>query len=273
MPSGLFPGSSKKIYDALYLRTIGAIVPRSLVRASRRDLLEWTGIKNLKTIDNHVRHLMTVGLIVRHWELGSTEGSEYEVRLPEDSPRLTTTHHQSPLVTTSQKTSSGYTQFSGSGGEGQTLESITTSEPAKTSFKTNTERSDDDEAFAAMCSALKQATKDVTGREPSASDTARWAEVAEVLVTELKIAAGRTSVSSAPSFLAEHLRRRLFKKEKAQLDREEKEAPAVQPTVNAAECVDCFGSGMWYPGGYEKGVAKCRHEKLTNPVGNQEEKK
>jgi hypothetical protein len=27
-------------------------------------------------------------------------------------------------------------------------------------------------------------------------------------------------------------------------------------------CPDCLGSGMWYPGGFEKGVAKCRHEKL-----------
>lgn len=27
-------------------------------------------------------------------------------------------------------------------------------------------------------------------------------------------------------------------------------------------CPDCLGSGMWYPGGFEKGVARCRHEKL-----------
>jgi hypothetical protein len=27
-------------------------------------------------------------------------------------------------------------------------------------------------------------------------------------------------------------------------------------------CPDCLGSGMWYPGGFEKGVAKCRHAKL-----------
>ena len=26
---------------------------------------------------------------------------------------------------------------------------------------------------------------------------------------------------------------------------------------------DCFGTGMWYPEGYEKGVARCQHEKLT----------
>ena len=31
----------------------------------------------------------------------------------------------------------------------------------------------------------------------------------------------------------------------------------------ARNCPDCGGSGMYYPEGYEKGVAKCRHEKLT----------
>jgi hypothetical protein len=78
-----------------------------------------------------------------------------------------------------------------------------------------------------------------------------------VLVTELKIAAGRTTVSSMPAFLAEHLRRRLWKKE------EKSEAGQSSANkVDASKCPDCFGTGMWYPEGFEKGVAKCRHEKL-----------
>jgi hypothetical protein len=70
LPQGFFPGSSKKIYDALYLRTLGANPPRARVRASRRDFLEWTDIRNIKTVDGHLRYLMGVGLIVRHWERG-----------------------------------------------------------------------------------------------------------------------------------------------------------------------------------------------------------
>ena len=89
-------------------------------------------------------------------------------------------------------------------------------------------------------------------------------ELADVLATELKIAAGRTTVSSVPAFLAEHLRRRLWKKEKRQLDDETKEATATAALkLDAAKCPDCFGTGMWYPEGYEKGVARCQHEKLT----------
>lgn len=30
-----------------------------------------------------------------------------------------------------------------------------------------------------------------------------------------------------------------------------------------SDCPDCGGIGMWYPDGFEKGVARCRHEKLT----------
>ena len=29
-------------------------------------------------------------------------------------------------------------------------------------------------------------------------------------------------------------------------------------------CPDCQGRGLWWPEGYERGVAKCKHEKLKN---------
>jgi hypothetical protein len=233
------------------------------VRASRRDFLDWTDIRNLKTVDGHLRYLMSVGLIVRHWELGSNEGSEYEVRLPEELPRLTTTPHQSPGDTTSQLSGSGYSQFSGSGGYSQTVDFQEGSAADKTSFKTNI-KNDDDEAFAEFVATVKKAAKEITGREPSQAEASRWGELAEVLVTELKIAAGRTTVSSIPSFLAEHLRRRLWKKEKRQIEAEKSEGrTAPTAKVDASQCPDCFGTGMWYPEGYDKGVSRCRHEKLT----------
>jgi hypothetical protein len=33
--------------------------------------------------------------------------------------------------------------------------------------------------------------------------------------------------------------------------------------VDTAKCPDCKGAGYWYPGGYDKGVAKCKHIKLS----------
>jgi hypothetical protein len=228
LPQGLFPGSSKKIYDALYLRTRGANPPRPRVRASRRDFLDWTDIRNIKTVDGHLRYLMSIGLIVRHWELGSTEGSQYEVRLPEELPRLTTSPHQSPADTTTHFSGSGNSQFLGSGGEGQPVDSSIAFGDDKTSYyKTNTERVDD-EAFAALVEKLRTASREVSGKEPSKADAERWAEVAELLVTELKVAASRTTVTSAPAFLAEHLRRRLRKADARQIEREVGEASSKQ---------------------------------------------
>jgi hypothetical protein len=112
---------------------------------------------------------------------------------------------------------------------------------------------------------VRKTAKEITGREPSKADTACWAEVAEVLMTELKIAAGRTNVSNVPAFLAEHLRRRLWKKEKQQIEQEaaEQKASNPAPKFDASKCPDCFGAGMYYPAGYEKGVVKCPHSKLT----------
>ena len=265
LPSGLFPGSSKKIYDALYLRTRGANPPRQRVRASRRDFLDWTDIRNIKTVDGHLRYLMSVGWIVRRWEPGSTEGSEYEVRLLEELPRLTTTPHQSPGDTITQFSGSGTPQFSGSGGEGQTVDLLATSGGDKTSsFKTKDEATDD-EAAARLARAFNELTKELTGKETDPGACAKWLEVVEVVATEAKIAAARTTVSSAPAFVAEHLRRRLFKKDKRQLAEETKPGHVSgerASTVDATKCLDCGGSGMWYPDGFEKGVAKCRHEKL-----------
>ena len=129
----------------------------------------------------------------------------------------------------------------------------------KTSFKTNTEKFDDE--AAPLARALAQAESELTGKVTS--DALKWEELASVLVTELKIAAGRTTISSVPAFLAEHLRRRLFKKDKAQLEFEEKSSPAPATLkTEASQCPDCKGVGMWYPEGFEKGVARCRHEKL-----------
>jgi hypothetical protein len=34
-------------------------------------------------------------------------------------------------------------------------------------------------------------------------------------------------------------------------------------SADAPNCPDCFGTGMWYPEGFDKGVARCRHERLS----------
>lgn len=276
LPAGIFPGSSKKLYDALYIRTRGAVVPIKNLRATKRELSDWSGIRNAKTIDAHLRYFSAVGLIISSWERGQNDGALYEVLLPEETSGLFV---RSRGVTPPDPTLRGDTPPEGESPQNlgspspQNLGSphvtnlpveSTTSGESKTSFKTNTEK-DDDEALASFAITMKKVTKEITGRELSPAESPRWGELAEVLATELKIAAGRTTVSSVPAFLAEHLRRRLWKKEKRQLDDETREATMTSaPKLDAARCPDCFGTGMWYPEGYDKGVARCRHEKLVS---------
>lgn len=80
---------------------------------------------------------------------------------------------------------------------------------AASSSKSEGAPRDDDDAFTQMLSKLREIVKAVTGREPTAADAERWAELGDVLASELLSGSGRTTISSAPAFLAEHLRRRL----------------------------------------------------------------
>ena len=268
VPSGLFRGESKKLYDAIYHRTRGAVVPRRKIRATQAELMEWARVSH-NTLKSHLKHLSRVGLLKIHYVRGDNTGAEYEVFLPEEAAPPTTHHPPtSHQLTTSQNLAPPTSQNLVLGGGGQVSIESTTSGDSKTSFKTNTERSDDDDAaLAGLSESLKSVTKEITGKDLSAAEKERWREVADVLVAELKIAAARTTVSSVPAFLAEHLRRRLWKIDKKQAHAEGRELPdetvSQTPSVDASKCPDCGGSGWWYPEGESKGVAKCKHEKLA----------
>jgi hypothetical protein len=149
------------------------------------------------------------------------------------------------------------------------LESKITGELNTTLKEENT----DDDAARALSLRLTQAERELTGK--NSTDAEKWEDLAELLITELRIAAGRTTVSSVPAFLAEHLRRRLWKVDKGSplLSRQRASGGPVEAQErasgggaehkrDASKCPDCFGTGMWYPEGFDKGVARCQHSKL-----------
>lgn len=273
LPAGIFQGSSKKLYDALYLRTRGAIVPKRSVRATKRELSEWSGIRNVKTIDSHLRYFSAIGLVISEWQRGQNEGSLYEVLLPEETsglfiarahevtpPDPTSPHLTPPDVGSPQNLGSPPPQNLGSPHLTYLSEFSTTSRNPKTSFKTKEERIDD-ESF----SVLTDLERELTGK--SGATPAQWRELCEVLAAELRIAAARTTVSNVPAFLAEHLRRRLWKVDKTQAaemtcEPEQGSASSVLAYEERRKCPDCAGTGFWYPEGPEKGVARCSHLKL-----------
>jgi hypothetical protein len=273
LPKGLFPGTSKKLYDALYLRTRGAVVPVRSIQATRTEVMRWAGIGGLNTFLSHIKHLTNVGLIVRQFEIGNKEGAIYEVRIPEElnSTQLNSTQLNSAQLNSTPDRVHDSTQKLMRVESSQTVDLITTSEPPKTSFKTKEENTDD-EVTHPFIETLQQAERELTGKVTTSPE--KWKELADLLVTELKIAAGRTTVSNVPAFLAEHLRRRLWK-----VDKKRATEIAVEPeqgsrtALSDAEkrlCPDCAGTNFWYPEGPDKGVAKCTHSKLTTIPADKE---
>jgi hypothetical protein len=264
---GYFKGKSKQLYDCLYLLTRGAVIPSRKVRISRPKLMTKAHIGSRVTFESNVAHLKAIGLVRVINITGEHEGNEYEVFLPEETSMPSQSSMPS-LTGYAQKVDRLVSLESSQTRHTLTQAETTTSDVSKTSFKTNTERIDDDAALAGMISSLKTLVRDTTGKELSLADSDRWREVADVLAAEMKIAASRTTISNLPAFLAEHLRRRLWKIDKKQARAEGRELPdetidEPQSVVDASKCPDCGGSGWWYPDGESKGVAKCKHEKLN----------
>jgi hypothetical protein len=224
----------------------------------------WANI-SLNTLKAHVRHLSSVGLLKVHYKRGESTGADYEIFTLED--RLSAHHppttHQPP---TNQNLGSPTHQNLVLGGGSQVVEESTITGHPNTSFKTKEENFDDDAPARAFLAKLVEAERELTGKVSTSSE--KWEELAEVIVSELRIAAARTTISNVPAFLAEHLRRRLWKVDKAraaEMTSGHPEQGGASPALTAEEkqkCPDCAGVGFWYPEGPDKGVAKCKHAKL-----------
>jgi hypothetical protein len=241
----LTPAESK-VFDHLIRLSVGFNKDWCQVRIS--TLQERTGYRSDKTVRAAINGLIIKGRIARRTHHNNPLGDEYQIRSYSGNtgvPEYRSTPAENTLVLESNITGQLNTDVK------------------EKSFD------DDDAALAGLLAILKQAAKDLTGKNPSASEVERWRELGEVLSTELKIAAAHTAVSSVPSFFAEHLRRRLFKKDRKQIAEEAASSSSIPASASMLtdaqirECPDCGGSGLYYPEGYEKGVAKCKHEKLS----------
>lgn len=248
---GLFRGKSRDIYDYLYSKTRGAIVPRLSALLTSTEIMRGANIGSDHTLRDNLRHLQLVGLVDRKINSGAQDGNEYFVYLPEEVS-LPFDREGNPLQLTSppQVASPGHRgqelpgvpgAESAGGAPGSSSTDSATSGPPKTSFKTKDEKLDD-EALAGLVSVLKQVAEEVTGKRISAAEAERWKEVGELLADELRLGASRTTVSSPAAFLAEHLRRRLARQPASQ---PAAKAPATAPAEPPApptddELVDMF---------------------------------
>lgn len=209
IPNGLFKGTSKSTYDALYQRTRGAIVPVRTIKAIQCDLLSWTNVSH-NTLRTHLKHLQSVGLIKIRYKLGDNKGQEYEVSLPEEVEfeGVYPLHHLPPPSTSQKLVPPSTQKLIGGGGGFMSVNAQQDASP-KTSLKTI--ENNDDETFAEMQKVLTEMSEKISGKSPAKNQKGNWRELAELLAMELEIAAARTkSVSNVPAFLTEHLRRRLL---------------------------------------------------------------
>jgi hypothetical protein len=273
VPAGVFKGKCKQIYDFLYSKTRGAIVPTRNVKLTRQVIMKGAGVGSTKTLFLNLRHLRDSGLVSWKECDGTHEGNEYTVYLPEET--LGTQGTQGTQSATSYKLPSVPSVESAQSTHSLTADVKEGYDTPKTSFKTNTERSDDDEPAAlALLAPIRRAVKASTGRELTAADEKGLRELGEILAVEFRIAAARTTVNSPGAFIATHMRRRLFKKNEAEMAAEETTgdmgAPGIQKlsAEEIAKCLDCGGSGRFYPGGnnpdgWAKGIAKCNHQSLS----------
>jgi len=245
LPAGMFSGKSKQLYDCLYALSRGAVVPSMTVRVAKADLMDRADIGSKVTLDQNIRRLEAVGLISVETIGGIQGGNQYTVYLPEEIATPSSTGTSTPPSTGTRGATPPSPPSRGLNldplaplettppSTGLSADSSTASGGPKTSFKTEGEKLDD-EAFADLVALLKQSAEEVTGKGTGPADRERWREVAELLVTELKVAAARTTVSSAPAFLAEHLRRRLRKADSRQIEREVTEAAAASAAPSSS---------------------------------------
>jgi hypothetical protein len=215
MPSGIFRGKSKQVWDYLWSVSRGAILPTRFIKKSRKEIKQGSGLGSMVTVDAAIEHLQQIGLLKVDKSIGSLNGNSYKIFTPEESiqnltgstsissiSRYTSPIQKLDILDILETSNTSITQ---------TQENKETYSSAKTSFKDIEEN--DDEAFAAMLKVLTDMCEKISGKMPAKNQKENWKELAELLAMELEIAAARTkSISNVPAFLTEHLRRRLLGK-------------------------------------------------------------
>ena len=108
VPMGLFPGTTKILYDVLFQRTRGAKEPTRFMQTTSAALVKWARTSE-KTLWRHLSYLERVGLVRRRTDLiqdikfKKNGGNIYEIFVPEeiDLPFALTIAEESRLTTQS----------------------------------------------------------------------------------------------------------------------------------------------------------------------------
>jgi hypothetical protein len=211
IPEGFFKGKDKHLYDVLYSLTRGSIEPKRSVRISKTKLMKMASIGSRITFDSCIGRLETVGLLILTIFTGEHDGNEFEILLPEEIESLTSHTTMTSQTSHAQKLDRVLILETSQTSHSLNPINTTTSSEPKTSLKTNTTDDESETAFSEFVEKVSAACKRITGKPVSRQERKKWGMLADLLILEFESAARRAdSISSAPAFLTEVLRRKLL---------------------------------------------------------------
>ncbi|HEV8482456.1 MAG TPA: hypothetical protein VGV87_02765, partial [Blastocatellia bacterium] len=151
VPGGLFAGKAKQLYDYLYSKTRGAVIPRMSVRLTKRELMRGADINTEVTLRSNLNRLRTIGLVETTEMRGVHGGNEYTIYIPDEIIPTTGSRpsRDSRPAISSQKLE-GLEGLETRGGRvGVNLEIEDSSPDSNTLYKTTTD--DDDDGTGLRC--------------------------------------------------------------------------------------------------------------------------
>lgn len=282
--------SEKSVYSVMYRETVTKGVAER--HFGFKELSEKTGIRSDKTIRVAIDGLIEkLSVEIVTYQHGSPLGPRYRVFDPKEivkrrkergleidpqSKKIIRTPVPTPVPT---GVDAGVATGGKSGGSTPVEDTPVTGVDSTGAYingfnPLNLTKSPDDEPAAALLSALQEVEREVTG---STGRPEKWLEPLGIVIAELRLAASRASViSSAPAFLAEHLRRRLGKAERQATSHPGAQAAPGQPVAAGKReftedpCTVCKGSLMEElpEGGGKRRCTHCRDE-VNYPRGRE----
>ncbi|MEW6128031.1 MAG: hypothetical protein AB1757_13405 [Acidobacteriota bacterium] len=276
MASGVFKGKSKQVWDYLWSVSRGAINPVRIIKRSRKDIKNGSGIGSMVTVDAAITHLESIGLLRVLPSVGSLAGNSYEIFTPEEIAISYTSTSSTPSITSpTQKLDN--LDILESSISSITLSSLKSEVSGHPNTLYNTCIDDDiythtvEKEFARII--LVCAEKILGEKIPiNPQEVSRWNECATLIATELENAAKNAKgISSVPAFLATHLRRSFAKNDSEFFDkgkppvnlpvREKNDKPtdleskgksrfSLGECLRFAEYLGVKGKGIVNPGGY-----------------------
>ena len=211
VPGGLFAGKAKQLYDYLYSKTRGAVIPRMSVRLTKRELMRGADINTEVTLRSNLNRLRTIGLVETLEMRGVHGGNEYTIYIPDEILSATGSRpsRDSRASISSQKLE-GLEGLETRGSRGGINIDIADSSPDVNTLLKITTDDDDGTGLLGFVSAIEKAALElVRGPLPvTEQERERWIECGKTLAEELhKIGMRTGTVSSVPALLNAHLRR------------------------------------------------------------------